>query len=452
MRYFPVFPTRYIHLLASALLSLVDVGRGQSCNGDTDYCGMPLDVYVWPGTHNSGSSQAVCPVDENVAVTFGRCLYDNHVRNFQQQLDAGIRLLSVDMCVKSGTLINCHRNTQVGDTEGEAIGTSLATVRAWLESNPEDVVVWRVENDNDNGLSTFESEVESLFGGILWTNSDLASQEAGPNPSLGCLHWPGVLDSTSDKVNVSAVTLGRAIGANARFVYVSRQNGGIMENSYTSGPRQTSAEVIQQYFLDIANGLVSGKLDVEPATNAYSSLLAWAVWYPDGDVTCRRDATEPMNEACLPSGQAALSVTATGVDCSYRSHLEVAHQLLLNRGYRIGGVMVDYSQYGDLMATVGRLNAASLRRLQNATETCESGVTTTTTPVPSGSVASTAAGSSAAPLLLASIAVSTTLIGATSDGGGPEPAQADEAASSSDSAPRHPFMFGILVAMYAMQR
>ena len=196
------------------------------CNGSPYFCDLALDAYVWPGTHKSGSSQKVSPGTSNDIVSSNRdCKYDNHVRNFQEQLDAGVRLLYVDWCLKSGVVINCHHSEEE-KTEGESIATSLATVKIWLLENPRHAVIWATDrgwaHDSfalEDGTRAFEDSIGSTFGNCLDTSAALASHESSNAATLGCLRWPGILENDTDLIDTSSVTLGRNINADLRFIY-----------------------------------------------------------------------------------------------------------------------------------------------------------------------------------------------------------------------------------------
>ena len=60
---------------------------GRWCNGAAEFCGLRVDQYLWPGTHNAGTGQSSGSA---------ACAFKNQEHDVFTQLELGIRMLDVD--------------------------------------------------------------------------------------------------------------------------------------------------------------------------------------------------------------------------------------------------------------------------------------------------------------------------------------------------------------------
>ena len=82
-----------------------------------------------------------------------KCVYENHDKNFREQLDFGIRAFNLDLCSKEaepGVLFNCHG---VPPAYGKPFTNSLETFTDWLRTNTDKVVIMWPGNLKRLGMS-----------------------------------------------------------------------------------------------------------------------------------------------------------------------------------------------------------------------------------------------------------------------------------------------------------
>jgi hypothetical protein len=317
------------------------------------------------------------------------CFYEDQELNYKEQLDIGIRMLYPDICFSASELVNCHRGSYgFPDALGQPIATSLAGIRQWLYDNPRELVLFYIDNGLSSNTAKMVAAIEAAFGsGIVYTNDHLEGlQQDGQAQGPFAVSWPGVDESPIvDRLDPGNWTLGSLIEANMRFVYAGKDlDGGVFSNTYRSEFMETAQE-IEDYVITLGKGEPGSlavseyiqKWDSMPPDGKYSSvaLAAWAT-----GVACHEELAQIANEVLFPPDTAAAEFTVPGqaddacgqCTCAgYRSQVEVAHQLLLDSGFHVGGVLVNYAKYGWLNQTVGRMNMANVRRLGVLPEPCE---------------------------------------------------------------------------------
>lgn len=385
-------------LFPVVLGSITLKGSSLKCNGAEEFCDLPLDHFTFPETHNSGAFNLNPPASfTDKVTTWGLrglvngvlesglvpgCLYDNHWKNYQQQLeDTGIRMFNVDICCKDGTdggqnggraLYNCHGPDKEMTGYGESAAASLLSIYQWMKMNPHEVVVWSL---SDLGVDATQEHgkwaAEQIFGACRSGSLDLPGDAAATSAPL-------CLDMNQDFRNPDQKTLGNLIRSGYRFIYAHPKGIPHKGNYWGTANFVHSPEIFSDALETWANELevVSADRSSNKPLNmvildAFLSNNMDLLMAGEKMLECNAPLSKKMNEYLLigddvdPNEEFAPpdGTKCEGVKCAgYRSRLEVIHQIILTKGWTLAGVMIDYSRYGDVKALVHRINMANVRR------------------------------------------------------------------------------------------
>lgn len=140
---------------------------GTTCNGHSEFCDRSYGNITFVGTHDSYAVGT-----NNLAV--------NQDYNITQQLNDGVRLLQSQAHNNNGVIQLCH--TSCGLYNGGPLSDYLATVKTWMDANPNDVVTLLIVNSNDLPPSQFDTVFKSA-------GLDTISY-APPSASIPATQWP----------------------------------------------------------------------------------------------------------------------------------------------------------------------------------------------------------------------------------------------------------------------
>jgi hypothetical protein len=143
------------------------VRRATTCNGSPDLCNRSFGNVTFVGTHDSYAVGV-----DNLAT--------NQDYNITQQLNDGIRMLQMQAHNLTGVIELCHTSCSLYD--GGPLSTYLATVKSWLDANPNEVLSLLIVN-SDNFLPT---AYDAVFKGA---GLDTMSY-APPSASIPATQWP----------------------------------------------------------------------------------------------------------------------------------------------------------------------------------------------------------------------------------------------------------------------
>lgn len=116
--------------------------RGQACNGQAAFCDRLYSNVSWIGTHDSAFVGSL--IDPRV----------NQEEAVASQLNAGIRFLQAQThLLGNSTLELCH--TSCIELDAGRLETYLATVKTWLDANPNEVLTMLLVNGDDVDVSMF---------------------------------------------------------------------------------------------------------------------------------------------------------------------------------------------------------------------------------------------------------------------------------------------------------
>ncbi|KAG5914153.1 hypothetical protein E4U42_000662, partial [Claviceps africana] len=122
---------------------------GHACNNSPTLCGRPYNAVTHMGAHNIAFLR-----DQST----DNSLSGNQFQNATRALDAGLRLLQVQVHKPESTLRLCHTSCSLLDA-GD-LDTWLSAVGAWLLAHPHDVVTMLLVNADKAPASDFASALD----------------------------------------------------------------------------------------------------------------------------------------------------------------------------------------------------------------------------------------------------------------------------------------------------
>jgi len=178
-------------VLASTLLTQVQSAFGSAlapvilpratvCNGYAEFCTRSFGNVSFVGAHDSYAIGV-----NNLAA--------NQDQSVTQQLKDGIRMLQVQAHNENGTIRLCHTTCALYD--GGTLQDYLATVKTWLDANPNEVLSLLIVNIDDLGPTSYDP--------IFQSTGLAALSYTPPSSSIPFTGWP---------------TLGSMIDSNKRLV------------------------------------------------------------------------------------------------------------------------------------------------------------------------------------------------------------------------------------------
>jgi len=372
-----------LRISLSFVASINFIGRVGSlkCLGDEGFCDLPLHIYTFPATHNSGAFKLSNPTNfvDMLGYTLsealvGQCFFENHRRNYYQQLESGVRFFNVDVCKKNDLWYNCHSRdgTAPNTAFGEPLATSLATMKDWLRYHPEEIIALQPANLH-NGANKFNmrQEIEKYFGPCVPSRLPIP-----PAPDTGFAEDALCMELNSDITEPGNKTLGNLIKARRRFIYTIYPYESSFRVTVDHGQNlDTYLSKLQSW----ARNLPAVNFSLPTANPLYVSFidLFRALKLGVNEVMqCTDVLAKEVNEEMLIGDDvdefehaAPTGTVCEGVECKgYRSRLEYIHQLIIQNGWTLGAVGVDYTIYGELRQTVHRLNQANLRKFKGLPE------------------------------------------------------------------------------------
>lgn len=124
-------------------------GNALACNGSPALCDLRYDEVSYPTTHNAMSN-----AEDGWRIP-------NQNFNITRQLTDGIRAMMLDTYVDQGELLLCHVACGLGS---QPLVEGLGEIRAFLESNPNEVVSIIFESSIENSETASAIEDSGLLG------------------------------------------------------------------------------------------------------------------------------------------------------------------------------------------------------------------------------------------------------------------------------------------------
>lgn len=372
-------------ICAALLAHLLVGGLAAKCNGAEQFCELPLANFTFPGTHNAGAYGLTVP---STFPSVSLCYWLNHSRDPVGQLALGARFLSLDMCDKDsepGVAYNCHAQKTMNDNYtafGGKMVDTLKGIKSWMKSNPEEIIVLHASDVFLEGdrASLWLQTVQGVFG----TCDDLAA----PAVSLGCM----VLSQLPSK----DVTLG-ALQSRGRRVLVLPVGQNFITDTWNSKYGGITVQGLLDYHNKLANDasanstaanrlwmfslfrsqkipeLSSLKCDGIGCVIAALTEIGTIQLQCNSQIAFDTNQLVPASTGKRPYGEQPYQKSGAVCDgyCGCRGYycsLEVAHQVLLDKGYGIFAMLVDYQEYGNVADTAYRMNQANWRRFKGQPE------------------------------------------------------------------------------------
>ncbi|KAG8219632.1 PLC-like phosphodiesterase [Butyriboletus roseoflavus] len=164
--------------------------RATTCNGSPDLCNRSFGNVTFVGTHDSyavgvnnckSSPVAVGSPELSAVVTVAA----NQDYNITQQLNDGIRMLQVQTHNLSGVIQLCHTSCSLYN--GGPLSTYLATVKTWLDANPNEVLSLLIVNSDDFPPTAYDTVFKGAGLDAMAYAPSSASIPATQWPTLGTL-------------------------------------------------------------------------------------------------------------------------------------------------------------------------------------------------------------------------------------------------------------------------
>eukprot|EP00930_Biecheleria_cincta_P020483 TRINITY_DN15406_c1_g4_i1.p1 TRINITY_DN15406_c1_g4~~TRINITY_DN15406_c1_g4_i1.p1 ORF type:complete len:627 (-),score=85.71 TRINITY_DN15406_c1_g4_i1:310-2190(-) len=362
------------------------VCAADKCNGAEEFCELQLQDMTFAGTHNTGSYGLSVPEFYSYGAAGNfivKCWFENHDNTIMQQLNNGIRYLSVDICDKDtepGAHL-CHAQAGRDDTKsamGVSLNAFLSDVRQWLLGNPSEVVVLS-PSDVHCPIELFSDAVVEVFGSC--TNGI-----SGVSAGLQCVWW--------DKNVLPNLTMGHLVDTGGRFI-VFKSESDVLPYSWGGGNSGLNHTKLLNHLKDWTHEKtqsatskavwvwdVFGSMQVANAdkymvdmNNLGNVVGQLSDAYSQTQVKCSRAIAKSVNENFFPGDDADSKYQVADTTCDgtcgclgYKSELEILHQQVLDSGHNIIAITADYTTFGDLPATVRRMNFASVRRKRGQKE------------------------------------------------------------------------------------
>lgn len=149
-----------------------------ACNGNAALCGLPYSEVIMAGSHDSAFVGVLPTENQFVSIT--------------DQLNLGIRFLTVQTHNKSGTIEMCH--TSCLELDAGPLTDYLTEVLNWMDSNTNEVVTVLITNQDAIPITQY---------GAAFTSTGLDKYVFTPSGQLQESQWP---------------TLQQLIDANTRLI------------------------------------------------------------------------------------------------------------------------------------------------------------------------------------------------------------------------------------------
>lgn len=157
--------------IISPLLFLISAAQARNCNGHAELCGRRYSNISFVGAHDSPFVGPLPSDNQGISVT--------------EQLQRGYRFLQGQTHIDDyddenpGVLHMCHTDCLLRDAG--TVTEYLATVKTFLDNNPDEVVTVLLTNGDDVDISVFDSVV---------TESGIKDYAFTPSGKLSMDQWP----------------------------------------------------------------------------------------------------------------------------------------------------------------------------------------------------------------------------------------------------------------------
>ncbi|KAL5611846.1 hypothetical protein BROUX41_000580 [Berkeleyomyces rouxiae] len=195
---------------ATSTISSAATGSASVCNNAASLCDLQYNKITHMGAHDSSFLRDA---------STGNSASGTQYFNATIALNAGIRLLQVQVHVENGTLRMCHTSCSLLDAG--PLEDWLVDVKAWMDSNPTDVVTLLIVNSDDASAADF---------GSVFEGSGISTYGYTPTSTSATTNWPTLQSMIS--ANTRLVTFIAAIDYSTTYPYLLNEWTYMFETAY----------------------------------------------------------------------------------------------------------------------------------------------------------------------------------------------------------------------------
>ncbi|KAI5868160.1 PLC-like phosphodiesterase [Durotheca rogersii] len=191
---------------ASPSSTISSTGSTTACNNSPDLCARSYANITHMGAHDSSFLR-----DEST----GNSIAGNQYFNATIALDAGLRLLQVQVHDRNGVIQMCHTSCSLLDAG--PLETWLGQIRAWMDAHPNEVVTLLIVNSDGKSAAQF---------GAVFAQSGIAKYGYTPSGS----GWPTLQAMIS--AGTRLVTFIASIAPSAQYPYLLSEFDHVFETAF----------------------------------------------------------------------------------------------------------------------------------------------------------------------------------------------------------------------------
>lgn len=195
---------------ASTAVSAATSTSTVACNNSPDLCSRQYSNVTHMGAHDAAFLRD-SSTDNSVA--------GNQYYNATKALNAGIRLLSLQVHNSSGTLELCHTTCTLLDAG--TLEDFLVKIKSWMDENPNEVVTLLIVNSDDLDVASF---------GKVYESSNISSYGYTPATVSASNTWPTLQTMIDDGTRL--VTFIATVTYSTTYPYLLNEWDFVFETAY----------------------------------------------------------------------------------------------------------------------------------------------------------------------------------------------------------------------------
>lgn len=195
---------------ASTAVSAATSTSTVACNNSPDLCSRQYSNVTHMGAHDAAFLRD-SSTDNSVA--------GNQYYNATKALNAGIRLLSLQVHNSNGTLELCHTTCALLDAG--TLEDFLVKIKTWMDENPNEVVTLLIVNSDDEDVASF---------GKVYESSNISSYGYTPATVSASNTWPTLQTMIDDGTRL--VTFIATVTYSTTYPYLLNEWDFVFETAY----------------------------------------------------------------------------------------------------------------------------------------------------------------------------------------------------------------------------
>lgn len=202
--------TSAVSAAASTVVSAATSTSTVACNNSPDLCSRQYSNVTHMGAHDAAFLRD-SSTDNSVA--------GNQYYNATKALNAGIRLLSLQVHNQNGTLQLCHTTCALLDAG--TLEDFLGKIKTWMDENPNEVVTLLIVNSDDEDVASF---------GEVYESSNISTYGYTPATVSASNTWPTLQTMIDDGTRL--VTFIATITYSTTYPYLLNEWDFVFETAY----------------------------------------------------------------------------------------------------------------------------------------------------------------------------------------------------------------------------